>query len=150
MRTLIALLFSLLAAATAQAGAWGEGSFDNDDALDWVAECTHSNGIAPVAQAFRAVLDAKYIEAPLGSAAVAAAEIVAAALGKPSASLPPEVQSWVRKQSAKELSQLAPLARKVLARIQDPKVSELRQLWSEGKPNKWSSVITDLEARLGK
>jgi hypothetical protein len=150
MRTLAALFLSLLFAATAQAGAWGEGSFDNDDALDWAAECSHSSSPAMVGRTLRAVLDAKYIEAPSGSAAVAAAEVVAAALGKPSTKLPADLQSWVGRQPAGSLSQLAPLAKTALARVQDPKASELRQLWSEGKPNGWGKVIADLEARLGK
>jgi hypothetical protein len=150
MRTLAVLLLSLFVAASARAGAWGEGSFENDDALDWAAECSHSNGTDPVAQALRTALDAKYIEASSASAAVAAAEVVAAALGKPSTKLPADLQSWVRRQPAGSLSQLAPLARKVLARVQDPKTSELRQLWSEGKENGWARVIADLAARLGK
>lgn len=150
MRTLVVLFLLFFAATTAQAGAWGDGSFENDDALDWVAQCVRSNGIALVTQTLRAALDGKYIEAPEGSVAVAAAELVAAAMGKPSATLPTELQSWVRHQPAASLAQLAPLARQALVRIQDPKASELRQLWSEGKPNGWHAVIADLETRLGK
>ena len=151
MRTLIALLLLISLATTAFAGAWGEGSFDNDDALDWAAQCTQSNSIEPVRLALLAVLDANnYIEAPLGSAAIAAAEVVAAALGRPSSKLPPIIQSWVHRQPIEKLSQLAPLARKALARIQNAKVSELQQLWSEGKPNNWPVVIAELESRLGK
>lgn len=140
----------LYVAATAHAGAWGEGSFDNDDALDWVAQCTASKNVAPVSLALTAALDGEYIEAPTTSAAVAAAETVAAALGKPSSKLPVDLQSWVTRQPAGSLAKFAPLARKALARIQDPKISELVQLWSEGKPSGWRAAITDLQARLGK
>ncbi len=150
MRILIALFVLFVATTSAHAGAWGEGSFDNDDALDWVAECTKSNSITPVAQALRAVIDAKYIEAPLGSAAVAAAEVVAATVGKSSVKLPPNVQSWVARQPSEEIAQLAPLAKQALARIQDPRASELWQLWAEGKPNTWRAGIAALVARLEK
>ena len=149
MRTLITLLL-LFVAATAHAGAWGEGSFDNDDALDWVAQCAASNNVAPVSLALNAALDGEYIEAPTASAAIAAAETVAAAMGKPSPKLPADLQSWVSRQPAGSLAKLAPLARKALARIQDPKISELVQLWSEGKPSGWRAAIADLKARLRK
>jgi hypothetical protein len=150
MKTTLPLLLCLLLLSTAQAGAWGEGSFENDDALDWVARCTQSSGIALLSLTLNAIVEAEYIEAPDGSAAVAAVEVVAAALGKPSTKLPAELRAWIQRQSADKISQLAPLAKKALGRIQDPKVSELKQLWSEGKPNKWNAAIAELSARLGK
>jgi hypothetical protein len=150
MKVAAALLVALLVAPLAHAGAWGEGSFENDDALDWVAECVSSKGIAQVAQAFDAVLESDYIESPDGSAAVAAAEVVAAALGRPSTNLPLELRSWLQRQSLPALAKLASAARKVLVRIQDPKISELRQLWAEGEDGKWQAAVADLSARLGK
>ncbi len=149
MKSIFILLLTFFIAAAANAGAWGEGSFENDDALDWVAECTRSNGINAVVLTFDAALQATYIEAPEGAAAVAAAEVVAAALGKPSKDLPAGLQAWLRRQHPRQLARLAPTAKKALARVQDPKVSELRQLWSEEKSSKWTAVIAGLEARLG-
>jgi hypothetical protein len=101
-------------------------------------------------RAFDAVLKSDYIEAPDGSAAVAAAEVVAAALDRPSAKLPPELRSWLQHQSLSALAQLAPVASKVLIRIQDSELSELRQLWAEGEKGKWQAALADLSARLGK
>ena len=150
MKSLTALLLSLFVAASVYAGAWGEGSFENDDALDWVAECTNAKSIEPVSLALESVLKGGYIEAPQGSAAIAAAEVVAAAIGKPSSKFPPELQAWVKRMPTKKLAQLAPTAKKALARIKDTKSSELKQLWSEGKQNHWSAVIVELESRLGK
>lgn len=150
MKTIVPLLFSFFIATAAQAGAWGEGSFENDAALDWVAECTSAISISPVLHALEAALKDEYIEAPQGSAAIAAAEIVAASIGKPSDKIPGELQSWLRHIPSEQLKRLAPSARKALARIQDPKASELKHLWSEGKPNRWASVVSELESRLGK
>ena len=150
MKSLTALLLSFLVAASVYAGAWGDGSFENDDALDWVAECTNAKSIEPVTLALESVLKGGYIEAPQGSAAIAAAEVVAAAIGKPSLKFPPELQAWVRRMPTKKLMQLVPTAQKALARINDKKLSELKQLWAEGKPNNWSAVILELESRLGK
>lgn len=150
MKAAAAILVALLVTLLAHAGAWGEGSFENDDALDWVAECVNSKDTAEVAKALDAVLNSDYIESPDGSAAVAAAEVIAAALGRPSTKLPPEVRSWLRRQSLPALAQLAPAAKKVLVRIQDPKISELRQLWAEGEDANWQAAMADLSARLGK
>lgn len=143
-----ALLGALWLIGTAVAGVWGDGSFENDDARDWASDCVQSNSIEPVADALQAVLGADFIKTAEGSAAVAAAEVVAAALGKPSRALPPELQAWVQRQSAEQLRQLAPTARKALARVLDPRVSQLRRIWSGGRANEWSKHMADLEARL--
>jgi len=136
------------AGSSALAGAWGDGSFDNDDALDWAAACASSKSTSPVRDALEGALRGKYLEAPEGSAAVAAAEVVAAARGKANPKLPPELAAWIKRQPAQELSRLAPLAEKALTRVRDPKTSELRQLWDEGKPADWLRAIADLESRL--
>jgi hypothetical protein len=136
------------AESSARAGAWGDGSFDNDEALDWAATCAAAKSTSPVRDALQGALRGKYLEAPQGSSAVAAAEVVAAARGKPSPKLPAELAAWIKRQPAQELSRLAPLARKALKRVRDPKTSELRQLWDEGKPARWLEAISDLESRL--
>jgi hypothetical protein len=144
--------FALFAAAilvpsVALAGAWGSGSFENDDALDWVQESVRAPSVAPVLAAFKET-QAKYVEAPEGSRAVAAAEAVAAALGKPSPKIPPELRAWAERHRA-DLRALASVAQQAVARVLDRKSSELAQLWSAGKPGeKWPEAITDLQARL--
>ena len=150
MKAASLVILSLLVSSTTFAGAWGTGSFENDDALDWVADCTDAKDIAPVARALSAVMKSEYIEAPDGSAAVAAAEVIAAALGKPSPNLPSELRTWTQKHLSDKLAQLAPLAKKALVRIQDSEISELKQLWSEGDSKKWAAAIAELSSRLGK
>jgi hypothetical protein len=137
-----------VASSTALAGAWGEGSFDNDDALDWAAACAAAKSAAPVRETLERALRAKYLEAPEGSSAIAAAEVVAAAKGKANPKLPAPLAAWTKRQPARALSQLAPLASRVLIRVRHPKQSELRALWAEGDPAKWLAAIADLESRL--
>jgi len=150
MKSIPFALVTLIISFHAHAGAWGEGSFDNDDALDWVTECTQSKGIGMIAKTLETALQATYIKAPDGSSAVAAAEVVAAALGRPNPAIPPELSAWIKQQPLANLAQLTPLARRALARIQDPKLSELKQLWSESTPSKWPAAIVELDARLGR
>jgi len=138
----------MAASPVAMAGAWGDGSFENDDALDWAATCSEAKSIAPVREALERSLHASYLEAPDGSEAVAAAEVIAAAKRNRMAGLPPDLAAWVKRQSPAALAKLAPLALRALKRVRDPKTSELRQLWDPVKPAKWITVITDLESRL--
>jgi len=138
-------------AQNALAGAWDMGPFDNDDALDWVYELESSSDLLVVRAALNAVANEdSYIESSTGSAAVAAAEVVAALLGEAHPQLPPEVMSWVDGRSLSKGSELVELARKAIAGVQDSTKSELAQLWSESPEllAEWQSGLSDLDQRL--
>lgn len=139
---------TLFLALPANAGTWGPGHFDNDHALDWSADCADSGTPADVRIALEAVLDAAHIDAPEGEKALVAAEVVAAALGTPNADLPEQLAGWVKRQPASELTDLAPLARRAVARVRDPKKSELHALWAEQGVAPWLSSVAELSARL--
>src|ERR1043166_58985 len=112
-------------------GAWGAGSFDNDDALDWVGDLCDGDGFEPVHEALGAVaLDAEEdVEAPECSVALAAAEAVAALGGAPSEDLPDELEQWLADHP---LEVGADLRAKALAAVQHVKSnSELKELWDE-------------------
>lgn len=146
------LLFSFyVLGQIALAGAWDMGPFDNDDALDWVYELEASNDLSAVKAALSAAANqGAYIEAPTGSAAVAAAEVVAALLGRAHPQLPPEVASWVDGRTLAKDDALVELARTAIARVQDPAESELAELWSESPESllEWRSSLSDLDGRL--
>ena len=127
MKHIILALAFFIASGTCLAGAWGTGSFENDDALDWMAVCTHSQGPGVIASALQAALKPGAIDAEVGASAVAAAEIVAVSSGRPGPALPPELRDWLKRQQASEVAKLGGLAQKALARIKEPKASELRQ-----------------------
>jgi hypothetical protein len=74
-------------------GAWVTSAFENDDALDWVSEL--EDGTVDLVRASLAVTESDYLELPDGSVAIAAAEVIAAAVGNPSPSLPASVTRWV-------------------------------------------------------
>src|SRR5262249_13924060 len=101
----------------------------------------------PITQAFDAVLEADdYLEAPEASMGIAAAEVVAALLGKLAAKLPDEVTSWlVGKKPPKPA--LVKKAQRVVERIL--KDSELKELWAESEDSaKWQQEIEGLLQRL--
>ena len=147
----ISFFFIYFLSQSALAGAWDMGPFDNDDALDWVYELEASNDLSAVKAALSAAANqGAYIEAPTGSAAVAAAEVVAALLGRASPQLPPEVTSWVDGRTLAKDDALVELARTAIARVQDSTNSELAELWSESPEllSEWRSSLSDLDGRL--
>src|SRR5690242_14698988 len=75
-------------------GSWGTGTFENDTAVDWIGDFADGAGdVEMVRTALTTVADASgYIDADHGCEALAACEIVAAALGRaPSAPENPRI-----------------------------------------------------------
>jgi len=129
-------------------GADGHGPFDNDDAMDWVAELAEADDESILAEALEAVsLDEdEYVEAPEASIAVAAAEVVAALLDQAADDLPDEVWEYVERQRGAKPG-LVKLARKAVTRVL--KDSELRELWEESDGfEAWKDSLEDLLSRL--
>ena len=62
-------------------GAWGVGSFENDDAADWVAGLDEISLADLTGILSQAADDPAYLEGPAASVAVAAGEVVAALNG---------------------------------------------------------------------
>lgn len=125
-------------------GAWGAGTFDNDDALDWLDDLV--DGASDAIRLALEATDAEQLEAPDASSALAAAEVVAAALGHPAAELPGEVSDWLEQNGTKSAAALAPLARQAVERVRQN--SELKDLWEEADPSEWTAALDDLRKRL--
>ena len=78
---------------------------------------------------------------------LAAAEVIAALLGKPTAKLPDEVASWVAGKRRPD-SALVKTAQRVVQRIL--KDSDLKDLWAESSDSaKWQQEVEGLLGRLG-
>lgn len=128
-------------------GAWGHGPFENDDAADWVWELEESDDFSLVESVLKSVVNREdYLEAPTCSEAIAAAEIVAAALGRPLDALPEEAVAWT--EAHRDVPEdLADLAKRALVAIATE--SELRDLWAESEtPDDWQQTLRDLDTRL--
>ena len=99
-----------------------------------------------VLPAYPAAEHSEYLEAPVSSVAVAAAEIIAALKGAPPQPLPCEVAEWVSKAPAIS-PDVSDLARRAVNRVRLN--SELKDLWLEADGlNEWSAALRDLEQRL--
>ncbi|MDH3337177.1 MAG: DUF4259 domain-containing protein [Gammaproteobacteria bacterium] len=149
-RRIIAACF-LVWAGSALAGAWDTGSFDNDDALDWIWQLSESNDLTVVKDTLQTVAKSSgYVEAPTASMAIAAAEVVAALRGNPRPDLPVEVSEWVQSNQVPVGDDLLKTARKAIESIKKEDLSELAQLWSESGEleRAWQEDLKDLLQRL--
>jgi hypothetical protein len=132
-------------------GAWGAGNFENDAALDWVWDLRESTGLGMIENAIADVLNCgDYLDADVGCIGLAAAEVVAALRNKPVDGLPEEVSGWVQAHGLPPSDALVKDCLAAVAKIKDDNISELRELWENGKdsPTKWYSALNDLASRL--
>jgi hypothetical protein len=131
-------------------GTWGHKTFENDTAGDWVYELEKAEDSTLLRATLEKVTKlpaTAYLEAPECCEALAAAEVVAALLGRPAGELPEDVGEWVEAHGGKPEPALAPLALQALARVRT--TSELKELWDDGDdPPQWYAGLDDLERRL--
>ena len=134
-------------------GAWSHESFGNDDACDWAAQLEEANDLAFVESALDAVLNVggEYLEAPVASEAIAAAEVVARLQGNFGIRDPysESVDAWVERVKIRPPASLASKAHRALDRIlSEP--SELLELWQETEEaGAWEASVKGLKGRIG-
>jgi hypothetical protein len=125
-------------------GAWGIHFDECDGALDFLGDVgDHRNWGAVGAQIAEFVSAGGYEDA---EEAIAALELVAAALGHPSPRLSPELAAWAETH-AEEAPQLKPQSREAVDLISNQ--SELSELWAEAdEGDEWLATIANLKTRL--
>ncbi len=129
-------------------GAWGYDTFDNDDALDWVADLEESTGAISIVEALSGVTDEAddYLETAECAMAIAAAEVVAGLNGHRAPTLPEGVIDWLSGKSTPtpELKEKAQASLDAVV-----KESELREQWEEKEDfPKWMDYMQKLRTRL--
>ncbi len=131
-------------------GAWGSGSFENDDAMDWTSDLSASLDWSAVRAALDDVLGYgpdDYLGSTEASVAVAAAEVIAAAMGAPAGDLPEEVTTWVATHRRNVVPEHAQNASRAVERVVAD--SELVELWEESdEMSEWQASVADLQRRL--
>ena len=131
-------------------GAWSHEPFGNDDANDWAYDLEEIQDLSLVEQALDQVLGAEgYLEAPEGSNAVAAVEVLAKLLGKGTQSdaYTEKIDEWVKSVSIKPSMELLDKAKRALVRVASEN-SELKELWEESESYEWSASIKALQAAI--
>lgn len=131
-------------------GAWGAGPFQNDDALDFLAELSK---LSPAEMGNRitsalALPSDGYLKLPEACAAIAAVELIAAA--RSAASEGPDAEAIAVMQSDEVIrdAQLRDLALAALVRV-NGQSSEWRDLWLESESSEEADrMIAGLSAKL--
>lgn len=130
-------------------GAWGVGTFENDDAGDWADELGWTQGDTLLVESLSYVveLEEEFLDSPEACRALAAAEVVAALRGAPAADLPEVVHKWVAQATGIDVDALARLSLQAIERIEID--SELKELWDETEhASEWYGLIANLKSRL--
>ncbi len=129
----------------------GIGSFDNDDARDFLAEVTAGGDLSLVREVFDNVLTStEYVEAADARQAIAAAEIVAAALGRatPAGQGQDRLGRWLAQLRPRVAPDLVAQAEAALTRIL-ARNSELRELWEDTEEfAEWRAAVDELREQL--
>ena len=129
-------------------GAWGTGSFENDDAADWVSGLDAITSEELTRILAHAADDPEYLEAPAASVAVAAAEVVAALRGSGADGTQAKIRDWVGKHPQAFTAELQAMAIRAVDRVR--RNSELKDLWMEADGlNEWIAGLRELQGRLG-
>jgi hypothetical protein len=132
-------------------GAWGYGPFENDAALDCVADLADADPSTirtGLLAAMREITDsADYIENPEADAAVAAAVLVAARLGADPASA--SAAALLASHPFESDGELRLEALRVFDRVTDPRENEWHDLWTDaGALDKVLELLAPYRERL--
>ena len=137
-------------------GIWGIDGPPNDEALLWLADLVPASGVQPLYRALRSVADAAdpHVEAGRAQTALAAAELVAALHGQPSASLPPAARDWIAAQGGAQTPRRdADLELRILATraldlvVTSSQLADQRSI-DATSGERWRRALDDLRMRL--
>ncbi|TGD80320.1 DUF4259 domain-containing protein [Hymenobacter wooponensis] len=129
-------------------GTSGFRNFDNDDAADFLADFADDpNEVVLLEALITAAEEEGYVEADVAAQALAAAEIVAAWQGQPSADFPDDMLELADELDVSDEDELTELARRAVEAVL--KRSELLDLWQDSKElPQWQQTQQDLLKRL--
>jgi hypothetical protein len=130
---------------------WGHRNFDNDTAADFAGDFRNQPNEAMLLGALAMVAEAEEgesIDANEAMEALAAAEIVAAILGKPTRDFPADVIPVIVKMNPGESEDLRELAQQAVQAVM--RQSALQELWAkQGEAAEgWKQVQQELLERL--
>jgi hypothetical protein len=131
-------------------GTWGVGPFDNDEAADWLAALVDVDDATLLHEALDEVAAAgegEEVEPGWAAVALAAAEVVAAGLGRGGVGLPDEARDWLERHPRVVTDAHLEPARAAVRHVLD--ASELRDLWlASADGDDWLRRTRDLLERL--
>lgn len=135
-------------------GTWGTNYFENDAALDYMGDIEETDDpVDMIEDIFDETLQAGYLDADTGTAAIVAAAYVDRQLNGTRYSTsdddPLEIDSYFERNPGVQLASFRQRAGEALRRVLAPE-SELLELWSENEADlsAWRQTIEALRTRL--
>jgi hypothetical protein len=132
-------------------GAWGTGSFDNDDAGDFIQDIVGGGDLSLIHEVVDNVLTStEYVEGPDASQVIAAAEVLAAALGRATRAAQGDaaLMRWLARLRPSVETGLVARTAAALSRILASN-SELRELWEDSDDfAEWRASVEELKSQL--
>ena len=133
-------------------GAWSIHAFANDDAAEFIAELQKADSDEPLSRAIATVNGSMgYLDASDAARALAAAEFVAAGLGRPCSALEGEeaAAAWFARTRFVPAPSLVADTRRAVERVLAGE-SELRNRWEDSADaGAWKAEVAGLRERLG-
>jgi hypothetical protein len=126
--------------------AWGSGSFENDDASDWLY-ALEADGVDQVRAALSGIGDEGNVDAVDAARAIAAAELIAAMREVPMAGMPEEGAVFAAAHTSSITDADVADAVRAIGRILG-KESELATLWTEADDPDWRTRTAGIVRRL--
>ena len=133
-------------------GAWGTGTFENDTACDWAGDLEAAADLSPVVETLTRAIEVgdEYLDADVGSEALAACEVVARLKGNWGArdAYTETLDAWVREHATPPSKELISQALAAIDRVLKAP-SELLELWDESDEKAgWRGAVADLRTRV--
>lgn len=123
-------------------------AFENDDAVDWVADWSLAADLSPARDVLLEVVLADEYRSTPGARTIAAAEVVAVVVGIGSVDrLPDQLRLWVSTDRDAASSFDVDAAVLALDRV-TAKQSELRELWAKADDDSWLGSVIEIRTRL--
>ena len=118
-------------------GAWGSQTFENDTAIDWLADFVEVGELEMIQETLETAIegDDEPVDVDVACEALAACEVLA------------HLNAWIKGFRKKAPASLYKLAGKAVERVMDEE-SELRLLWEDAGDEAWLNDVKDLHARL--
>jgi hypothetical protein len=130
---------------------WRLPTFENEEARDWLNDLIDERDVYFVHNTLEIIVDYPPGEKPECwdcCCALAAAEMVAAALGKPPADFPEEAQGWLDAYGLDVDNEVISLTIKAIERIGTNSCLK-DELTADGDTASWQRNLDDLRKRLG-
>jgi hypothetical protein len=131
-------------------GYWGLRIFENDFAMDWVVDLYDTSDTSLLYDSLSHAAyaeSADEIEADKGAEALAASEVIAAALTAPCGDLPADVRAWLKRHHIQISTELLLLAIRAVQRIETE--SHVTKYWTnQVDVRNWHEIVRELRNRL--